>query len=95
MFLSPASFRCPRGYQVFEERDCKIQSDETTPCCRSAPLPEGEGDRFGVTISRAFGSIYARAVSLGTGRLRRGLAVIARTRDEELIPLLAPNWMEK
>lgn len=80
---------------MFEARDCEIQSDETGSSCRPASPPEDGGDRFCVTISRAFGSIYARAVSLGTGRLRRGLVVIARTRDEELIPLLAPNWMEK
>ncbi|CAM9153732.1 unnamed protein product, partial [Hapterophycus canaliculatus] len=54
-----------------------------------------DGERFHITLSRAFGSIYARAVSLGTGSIRRGHTVMARTRDEDLIPLLSPNWMEK
>ncbi|CAB1096739.1 unnamed protein product [Ectocarpus sp. CCAP 1310/34] len=55
----------------------------------------GDHDRFCVTVSRAFGSIYARAVALGTGSMRKGQAVAARTKDEDLIPLLSPNWMEK
>ncbi|CAM9558534.1 unnamed protein product, partial [Ectocarpus sp. 13 AM-2016] len=55
----------------------------------------GDSDRFCVTVSRAFGSIYARAVALGTGSMRKGQAVTARSKDEDLIPLLSPNWMEK
>lgn len=54
-----------------------------------------DGDRFCITLSRAFGSIYAQAVSLGTGRIPRGHTVMARTKEEDLIPLLSPNWMEK
>ncbi|CAN0143774.1 unnamed protein product [Ectocarpus sp. 12 AP-2014] len=74
----------------------------------SMPQPRGEGslstqmgvcrggsDQFCVTVSRAFGSIYARAVALGTGSIRKGQAVTARAKDEDLIPLLSPNWMEK
>ncbi|CAN0512508.1 unnamed protein product, partial [Ectocarpus sp. 12 AP-2014] len=55
----------------------------------------GDSDRFCVTVSRAFGSIYTRAVALGTGSMRKGHAVTARSKDEDLIPLLSPNWMEK
>lgn len=56
---------------------------------------EQDRDRFSITLSRAFGSVYARAVSLGTGRIRKGHTIMARTKEEDLIPLLSPNWMEK
>lgn len=62
----------------------------------SQPEPQlAEEDRFCVTVSRAFGSVYARAVSLGTGRMRKGQAVMTRTQEEDLIPFLSSNWMEK
>lgn len=48
-----------------------------------------------MTVSRVFGSVYARAVSFGTGGMRRGQAVMTRAREEDLIPLLSSNWMEK
>ncbi|CBJ33086.1 expressed unknown protein [Ectocarpus siliculosus] len=65
------------------------------PVSKQMGVCRGGSDRFGVTVSRAFGSIYARAVVLGTGSMRKGQAVTARTKDEDLIPLLSPNWMEK
>ncbi|CAM9445389.1 unnamed protein product, partial [Ectocarpus sp. 8 AP-2014] len=65
------------------------------PLSKQMGVCRGGSDRFCVTVSRAFGSIYARAVVLGTGSMRKGQAVTARTKDEDLIPLLSSNWMEK
>lgn len=94
--------------QVFEEADCLIpvanrakpNEKVYSPTQRQGryldvPLAACDGETFNVSVSRAFGFIYARAVSLGKGRMRRGQATMARTRDEDLIPLLSPNWMEK
>lgn len=87
--------------QMSVEPNCRIalatnsQSRATSFACSPAPKPPGDGARFSVTVSRAFGWIYARTVSLGTGRMRRGLVYMARTRDQDLIQLLSPNWMEK
>ncbi|CAM9831136.1 unnamed protein product [Scytosiphon promiscuus] len=77
------TIECPRGGPTIIARENEMASDEMG------------GDTFCVTLSRAFGSVYARAVSLGTGRMSRGHTMIARTRDEDMISLLSPNWMEK
>lgn len=49
---------------------------------------------FRVFVSRVFGSIYVRARPLGAQRDTRRAAVMARLKDEDLILLVSPNWME-
>lgn len=89
-----AAYRIPLANRAQpNEKDSSLLQAQGTPL--GVPLAARDGGTFCVTVSRAFGFIYARAVSLGTGRMRRGQATMARARDEDLIPLLSPNWMEK
>ncbi|CAM9094247.1 unnamed protein product [Laminaria digitata] len=89
-------------FQVFETAEHSIRvvggeqaSDITIP--PSATKQPGEPPRdvkFRVTVSRAFGSIYVRAGPLDAQRPTRRHAMMARIKDEDLIPLISPNWME-
>lgn len=83
-------------HQVFETADHLIgvasgqQAGDTPPTKNQAgALPRDV--KFRISVSRAFGSIYAQAEPLdASGRH----AFMARIKDEDLIPLVSPNWME-
>lgn len=98
--ITAGDFHAPD--QVFETAEHSIRvvggeqaSDITTP--PSATKQPGESPRdvkFRVSVSRAFGSIYVRAGPLDEQRPTRRHEMMARIKDEDLIPLVSPNWME-
>lgn len=93
--------------QVFEDTECAIalaeseRQREVPASIASAQEPvenidvSPKSEAFHVSVSRAFGFIYVRAAALGTGRTTTGQTILVRTQDDNLIPLLSANWMEK
>lgn len=60
-----------------------------------SPEDGSAGGTFKISVSRAFGSVYARAVALDSGLWGGSRALMARVPIDGLIRLLSPNWMEK
>lgn len=92
----------PAPRQVFEtsEHSIRVAGGEqagntaTPPSTMKQSGAPRRDVKFRVSVSRAFGSIYVRARPLVGQRATRSNAVMARIKDEDLIPLVSPNWME-
>lgn len=105
-FIDVSACRSYRYYnQVFEQAEHPtILADSSQPSDTVAALLPQQlepslsgsplGANFRVSVSRAFGSIYVRAVPQDGTEETRGHALVARAKDEDLITLLSPNWME-
>lgn len=63
------------------------------PSCMGEALPGKPV--FSVTVSRAFGSVYVQAIPVNAGISGSREIAQARMRDDDLVQLLSPNWMEK
>lgn len=95
------SLHFPALRQVFTaEHPIHVVGGELAAGEASLPsMTEQQGVRprdnnFRVSVSRAFGSIYVWARPLDVQREIRRTAVMARLQEEDLIPLVSPNWME-
>lgn len=90
-------------HQVFEEAEHPIRvvggeqaADDTATApwtiTKSGVLPRDVKCR--VSVSRAFGSIYVWAEPPNAQQATGRHVMMARIKDEDLIPLVSPNWME-